>query len=218
MHLSQCCVRKGCRDPITYSVQTPIYPHCRNTPDELFHPITHDTMASYSRSDGMKCRSHADECCRLMDFFAHCILRSIHITIDFRHRSIISDRACQNKWNTVFHTAEDNTVINLFLIDECRNGATTTNGIQCVQMIVVSWWDGLLCIDVLTKCCMEQAASRSCVASAFPARSACTYPLVTSFSNAFREEASKAHAGPMTHTIRPCCFSYFNEECAKESC
>ena len=117
-----------------------------------------------------------------------------------------------------FFTAEDNTVINLFLIDECRNGATTTNGIQCVQMIVVSWWDGLLCIDILTKCCMEQAASRSCVASAFPARSACTYPLVTSFSNAFREEASKAHAGPMTHTIRPCCFSYFNEECAKESC
>ena len=155
--------------------------------------------------DGVKHRGHADDGGRLPDLGTHGILRLVHVSVDWRKRAVVTDRARENVGNMIFLTVVDDAVVDVFLLDELPDAAVVSDPVDGVEMIVMPEWLAFLRVDILAVC--RYAPSRSCVASAFPASTAFTYPPAMSLEKAFLASESNAKAGPITQTTYPCSFS-----------
>ena len=58
----------------------------------------------------------------------------------------------------VLHTAVDDAVVNVILLDELGNGPAAADLIQHIQVVVVSVGLRLLGVDILAQCRVQQSA------------------------------------------------------------
>ena len=64
----------------------------------------------------------------------------VGVGIHLRQRTVVPDGAGEHKGNMVLHTAVDDAVVNVILLDELGNGAAAADLVQHIQVVVVVRW------------------------------------------------------------------------------
>ena len=77
------------------------------------------------------------------------VLSNICVFIYFRKRTVVTDGAVQYERHVVLYAVIDDTAVDPLFFDELRDGACSVDGIDGIQMVVVTHRATLLGIDIL---------------------------------------------------------------------